>query len=164
MQFINVKTSLERQPFIIRPVIVRYLDSNSNSNIPPKQPTPHASLHAMYTRRRTHTRQTDPVHRRPQTPRRNTSRTPARASRRVRSPISRRRSPAANSTRARATGPRCPSAARGPRGERPSTPPLRSTAACRRWPRRAAAVTPAYKGSVLRTWARTSTLRTSTST
>ena len=70
-----------------------------------------APSYTPHTRRRAHT-PTDPVHRRPQTPRRNTSRTPARASRRVRSPISRRRSPAANSTRARATGPRCPSAAR----------------------------------------------------
>ena len=55
-----------------------------------------------------------------------------------------------------------PERAHRPPAALPSTWPLRATAACRRWPRRAAAAPPACRGSVLRTWARTSPLRTST--
>ena len=45
-----------------------------------------------------------------------------------------------------------------------STRPLRPTAAARRWPRRAAAAPWACRGSVLRTWAHISPLRSSTRT
>ena len=45
-----------------------------------------------------------------------------------------------------------------------STRPLRPTAAARRWPRRAAAAPRPCRGSVLRAWAHTSPLRSSTRT
>ena len=111
-----------------------------------------------------HAQNRSPPQKRPTSPRRRISRTRTRVSQRARPRTSTRRSPTSNRTRARAARRWCRERGSRPPAAMPSTRRLRATAACRRWPRHAAAEPSVCRGSVLHAWACTSLRRTSTGT